>query len=56
MSNYLLSINNLSVALPKGADRDFAIKDISLALNSHNITHNFNDLKKIEEIVLKFHS
>ena len=34
MSNYLLSINNLSVALPKGADRDFAIKDISLALKS----------------------
>ena len=34
MSDNLLSINNLSVALPEGADRDFAIKDISLSLKS----------------------
>lgn len=32
-----LSINNLSISLPKGADRPYAVKDLSLNLNENEI-------------------
>ena len=33
----LLAIDNLSIALPKGADRDFAVKDVSFTLDKGEI-------------------
>jgi peptide/nickel transport system ATP-binding protein len=33
----LLAIDNLSIALPKGADRDLAVKDVSLTLDKGEI-------------------
>ena len=37
MSQPLLQIRNLSVVLPKGADRPFAVHDVSLDVNPAEI-------------------
>lgn len=37
MSSSVLTINNLTIALPVGGDRDYAVKDLSLQVNANEI-------------------